>query len=93
MYHTGYLSVKEMVEAQDKETKKSFWLPLEREEEPGQGGQEPRTNQEGVGESLPVWSLCRKVSLGAWGRPLAPETPSRKFIRLCFASHVVVASQ
>lgn len=38
MYH---LSVKEMVEAQDKETKKSFWLPLEREEEPEQGGHKP----------------------------------------------------
>lgn len=64
-----------------------------REEGAGRGRQEPCTNQEGVGVSLSNWSLWKELSLGAWGRPLAPETPARKFVRPCVVSHAVLVSQ
>lgn len=91
IYHQG-LSAEEMVEAQERHQGFILKFPLEREDRGRAKRAAASANQQGVGADVSDWSLWRGMSLGAWVRPGAPETPG-KFIRPGIARHVALASQ
>lgn len=81
-----------MVEAQERHQGFILKFPLEREDRGRAKRAMASANQQRVGADVSDWSLWRGMSLGAWVRPGAPETPG-KFIRPGIARHVALASQ